>query len=112
MLLALLAESTRLEASNVRRSARPARSAGVAVPCPVPKAFRAAFARASALTGVPRSLLVATAYEESRMNTQARSAVGAVGLLQVLPATARALRAGGEAPAANIVAGACLPWFR
>jgi soluble lytic murein transglycosylase-like protein len=106
VLLALLAESTRLEASNVRPAARGAPDTHAAASCPVPKAFRAAFARASALTRVPRSLLVATAYEESRMNPRARSAVGAVGLLQVMPATARALRAGGESPAANIVAGA------
>jgi len=105
VLLALLAESTRLEASNVKPAARGAPNAHAAS-CPVPKAFRAAFARASALTRVPRSLLVATAYEESRMNPQARSAAGAVGLLQVMPATARALRTGGESPAANIVAGA------
>jgi membrane-bound lytic murein transglycosylase MltF len=44
--------------------------------CPVPKAFRTAFARAAAKTGVPLSLLVATAYEESRMNAGARSAAG------------------------------------
>jgi soluble lytic murein transglycosylase-like protein len=49
---------------------------------------------------------VATAYEESRMNPWARSAAGAVGLLQVMPETARALSVDGEDPAANIVAGA------
>lgn len=106
VLLALLAESTRLEASSARPSARRAQSARVGAPCPVPKAFRAAFARASALTDVPRSLLVATAYEESRMNPRARSAAGAVGLLQVMPSTARAYRLDGEDPAANVVAGA------
>jgi soluble lytic murein transglycosylase-like protein len=72
----------------------------------VPRPFRAAFARAAAETAVPLSLLVATAYEESRMNPGARSATGAVGLLQLMPATARALRLGGEDPAANVVAGA------
>jgi soluble lytic murein transglycosylase-like protein len=106
VLLALFAESTRLEASNVRPSSRRAPRAHVAAPCPVPRAFRVAFARASALTGVPRALLVATAYEESRMNPRARSAAGAVGLLQVMPSTARALSLDGENPAANVVAGA------
>lgn len=106
VLLALLAESTRLEASNATAPTRQARTVHAAAPCPIPKAFRAAFARASALTGVPRSLLVATAYEESRMNPWARSAAGAVGLLQVMPETARALSVDGEDPAANIVAGA------
>jgi soluble lytic murein transglycosylase-like protein len=104
VLLALLAESTRLEASNA--TARQARTFHAAAPCPAPKAFRAAFARASALTGVPRSLLVATAYEESRMNPRARSGAGAVGLLQVMPETARALNVDGEDPAANVLAGA------
>lgn len=106
VLLALLAESTRLEASNATAPTRRARPFHAAAPCPVPKAFRAAFARASALTGVPRALLVATAYEESRMNPHARSAAGAVGLLQVMPETARALRLDGEDPVANVVAGA------
>lgn len=106
VLLALFAESTRLDASNVKPSARRAGSAHAAAACPVPKAFRVAFARASALTGVPRALLVATAYEESRMNPRARSAAGAVGLLQVMPATARALSLESENPAANVVAGA------
>ena len=74
--------------------------------CPVPKAFRAAFARASALTGVPRSLLVATAYEESQMDPGALSPAGARGLLQLMPSTARALRLDGDDPAANVLAGA------
>jgi len=69
----------------------------------VPRSFRA---RASALTGVPRSLLVATAYEESRMDPGALSPAGARGLLQVMPSTARALRLDGDDPAANVLAGA------
>jgi len=72
----------------------------------VPKAFRAAFVRASALTGVPRSLLMATAYEESQMDPGARSPAGAQGLLQLMPSTARALRLDGDDPAANVIAGA------
>jgi transglycosylase-like protein with SLT domain len=90
VLLALLAESTRLEASNAKAPTPRARSPRVAATCPVPKAFRAAFVRASALTGVPRSLLVATAYEESRMDPGALSPAGARGLLQLMPSTARA----------------------
>jgi soluble lytic murein transglycosylase-like protein len=105
VLLALLAESTRLEASNAKPAVR-----GTAVianaRCPVPRPFRTAFARAAATTGVPRSLLVATAYEESRMNPGARSAAGARGLLQVMPMTARALRLDGDDPEANVLAGA------
>jgi soluble lytic murein transglycosylase-like protein len=105
VLLALLAESTRLEASNAEPAVR--RTAVIAdTRCPVPRPFRAAFARAAATTGVPRSLLVATAYEESRMNPGARSAAGARGLLQVMPMTARALRLDGDDPEANVLAGA------
>ena len=74
--------------------------------CPVPRPFRAAFATASAQTGVPLSLLVATAYEESRMNPKAHSGAGATGLLQLMPATARELRLDGDDPAANVLAGA------
>ena len=65
VLLALLAESTRLEASNATAPTPRARSPRAAATCPVPKAFGAVFARAAALTGVPLPLLVATAYEES-----------------------------------------------
>jgi soluble lytic murein transglycosylase-like protein len=74
--------------------------------CPVPRPFRSAFASASATTGVPLSVLVATAYEESRMNPDAHSGAGATGLLQLMPATARELRLDGDDPAANVLAGA------
>jgi len=105
VLLALLAESTRLEASNAKPAVRRAALAAHAR-CPVPRPFRAAFAQAAAMTGVPQSLLVATAYEESRMNPGALSAAGARGLLQVMPTTARELRLDGDDPAANVLAGA------
>jgi soluble lytic murein transglycosylase-like protein len=72
----------------------------------VPQQFRTAFAAASATTGLSESLLVATAYEESRMNPLARSSAGATGLLQLMPATAHALRLSGDEPAANVLAGA------
>src|SRR3954462_6096395 len=69
VLLALVAESTRLETSTAKppaavKRAAPTLSAG----CPVPAQFRSAFASAAAKSGVPVSLLVATAYEESRMD--------------------------------------------
>ena len=105
VLLTLLAESTRLEASNAKPAVRPTAPTAPAG-CPVPKPFRAAFARAAKTTGVPLSLLVATAYEESRMDPSARSAAGARGLLQVMPTTARALRLEADAPATNVLAGA------
>jgi soluble lytic murein transglycosylase-like protein len=108
VLLAVVAESTRLETSTakppaaVKRSAAPTLSAD----CPVPAQFRSAFASAAAKTGVPVSLLVATAYQESRMDPSARSGAGARGLLQLMPGTARELRLDGDDPADNVFAGA------
>jgi soluble lytic murein transglycosylase-like protein len=107
VLLTVVAESTRLESSNAKPPARRVASgATVNATCPVPRPFRSAFATASATTGVPLSLLVATAYEESRMNPNAHSGAGATGLLQLMPATARELRLDGDNPAANVLAGA------
>lgn len=47
---------------------------------------------------LPPALLAAVIYTESRFDASARSAAGAVGLMQLLPATAKgiALRTGGE----------------
>jgi soluble lytic murein transglycosylase-like protein len=108
VLLTLVAESTRLESSNAKppaaRGAVPSRSLDPS--CPVPQRFGAAFVAAATRAGVPLSLLVATAYEESRMDPRARSGAGARGLLQLMPATARSLRLEGDDPAANVLAGA------
>ena len=104
VVLALVAESAGLESSSAKAPAAKLSVQGSA--CPVPAGFRHAFVQASAKTGVPVSLLVATAYEESRMNPGAQSAAGARGLLQVMPATARELRLSGHSPAANVFAGA------
>ena len=107
-LLAVAAESTRIEGSSAKPRPSAARLAKPALSpsCRVPVTYRAAFAAAAARTGVPASLLVATAYEESRMNPNARSAAGALGLLQLMPDTAHDLGIAGDGPAANILAGA------
>ena len=75
-------------------------------PCPVPARFRAAFTTAAAESRVPLSLLVAIAYEESRMDPDARSRAGAHGLLQLLPTPARELDAAGAGPSGNVRGGA------
>jgi soluble lytic murein transglycosylase-like protein len=107
VLLAVVAESTRLESSNARPPAREAAAAPtLGAGCPVPAAFRSAFAAASAKTGVPAALLIATAYEESRMDPLAESGAGARGLLQLMPATAHELQLDGDDPATNVLAGA------
>ncbi len=105
VLLAVVVESIGLESSNAKPSATPKRPA-LGAGCPVPGRFRTAFAQASARTGVPASLLVATAYQESRMDPAARSEAGARGLLQLMPATARELRLDSDDPALNVLAGA------
>ncbi len=108
VLLALVAESTRVESSRAKAPEHAAATVApsLAAGCPAPAAFRAAFASAAAKTGVSPALLVATAYEESHMNPRARSAVGARGLLQLMPGTAHALRLDGADPATNVLAGA------
>jgi soluble lytic murein transglycosylase-like protein len=106
VLLTMVAEST-TESSNATPPTRRAAAAPtVSATCPVPRPFRSAFAAASAKTGVPLWLLVATAYEESRMNPNAHSGAGATGLLQLMPETARELRLDGDDPATNVLAGA------
>jgi soluble lytic murein transglycosylase-like protein len=106
VLLTVAAESTRLESSNAKPLGRSAGAPAIDPACPVPAPFRSAFAAAAAKTGVPLSLLVATAYEESRMDPSAKSHAGARGLLQLMPATARELRLDGDDPATNVLAGA------
>jgi soluble lytic murein transglycosylase-like protein len=104
--LALVAESTESSSAKVPPHRVAAKAAVGRSVCPVAVPFRAAFARAAATTGLPLPLLVATAYEESRMDPLARSGAGATGLLQVMPATARSLSAGATGTAANVLAGA------
>jgi peptidoglycan DL-endopeptidase CwlO len=106
VLLTVVAESTRLESSNAKPPARRAAVPAMAPSCPVPAPFRTAFAAAAAKTGVPLSLLVATAFVESRMDPSAKSHAGARGLLQLMPATAHELRLDGDDPATNVLAGA------
>jgi soluble lytic murein transglycosylase-like protein len=102
VLFALLAESGGIDISaRASRAAKPAHPA-----CPIPAPFRSAFTTAAARTHVPLPLLVAVAYQESRMDPAAESRVGAQGLLQLMPATARELRLDAADPNTNVLAGA------
>ena len=74
--------------------------------CPVPTRFRRAFTAAAHDANLPLALLVAVAYEESRMDPAARSHRGAEGLLQLMPATAAELRLDHRVPRTNVLAGA------
>jgi len=74
--------------------------------CPAAGRFLAAFRAASLDTTLPVSLLVAVAWEESRLDEDAVSPAGARGLLQLMPATARIMAVRDASPRANILAGA------
>jgi soluble lytic murein transglycosylase-like protein len=74
--------------------------------CPLPPRFRTDFESASDRSGVPLSLLAAVAQEESNFQPNAVSHAGALGLLQVLPSTARELEINLDSPGANVLAGA------
>jgi hypothetical protein len=74
--------------------------------CPIPNGLRGAFIVAGKQTHLPLSLLVAVARTESHFDSNARSEAGAIGVLQVMPATARALGVDPSDPQANVIAGA------
>ena len=80
--------------------------AGTGRSCPLPRAFRPAFVRASRETRLPLGLLVAVATVESRFDPDARSAAGARGVMQVMPATAASLELDAGRPETNVLAGA------
>jgi len=74
--------------------------------CPAAGRFLPAFRAASLDTTLPVSLLVAVAWEESRMHENAVSPVGARGVLQLMPATARIMAVHDAGARTNIIAGA------
>jgi soluble lytic murein transglycosylase-like protein len=92
--------------AGVANAARPRVPVDRAPACPFPQALRSLFESAAADTGVPASLLYAVAKVESNLRQDARSAAGARGLLQVMPATARSLELDPNEPRSNVLAGA------
>jgi soluble lytic murein transglycosylase-like protein len=72
----------------------------------IPETYRSAFEAAAARYEVSTDLLEALAWQESRFNPQARSPKGAMGLMQLMPATARALGVNANDPTQNIYGGA------
>jgi len=74
--------------------------------CPFPKSLRGAFEAASLDASIPPAMLYAVAKVESNLRENAYSAAGARGLLQVMPATARALALNIDEPGSNVLAGA------
>jgi soluble lytic murein transglycosylase-like protein len=75
-------------------------------PCPFPTALRRAFETASADAAIPPAMLWAVAKVESNLRSDAESSAGARGLLQLMPATARALNLNIDEPSSNVLAGA------
>jgi soluble lytic murein transglycosylase-like protein len=80
--------------------------ASVTDACPFPAALRGAFESAARETSVPPAMLYAVAKVESNLEVDARSPVGARGVLQLMPATARSLQLDPDQPESNILAGA------
>lgn len=98
----IVAEAQTPARVSAERSAEKSR----ATRCPVPASYRQAFVSAARANRLPVGLLVAVAHEESGMDPAARSPSGAVGLLQLMPATARELGADPAVPRENVRAGA------
>jgi soluble lytic murein transglycosylase-like protein len=105
-LLSLATEGSRGVENAPAKSAVPKPTRPAPRTCGVSAAYAGAFRRAARETELPLPLLAAVAWEESRMNPHARSGAGARGILQLMPATAKALAAASADPRANILAGA------
>lgn len=82
---------------------RPQASSGSMGP---PPTLAQDFARAASATGLSPQLLEAVARQESGFNPEAQSAAGAVGVMQLMPATARELGVNPANAAQNIDGGA------
>jgi soluble lytic murein transglycosylase-like protein len=75
-------------------------------PCPVPERYRGGFRAAARDSTLPVALLVAMARVESNVQHSAKSQAGAIGLLQLMPATAAELELNPGLPHENVLAGA------
>ena len=73
---------------------------------PVPPQYAAALTQAAASANISPALLAALVWQESRWNPQAVSRKGAMGLAQLMPATARYLGVNPADPVANLNGGA------
>src|SRR5690242_19733601 len=74
--------------TDVARAAAPRPAAQKVVVCPFPAPLRGAFESAALDAHISPAMLYAIAKVESNLRVDARSEVGARGMLQVLPSTA------------------------
>jgi soluble lytic murein transglycosylase-like protein len=84
----------------------PAYAYSATAPAPVPPQFATALTQAAAAANLSPTLLSALVWQESRWNPQAVSPKGAMGLAQLMPATARTLGVNPTDPIANLNGGA------
>ena len=84
----------------------PAYAYSATAPAPVPPQYAAALTQAAAAANLSPTLLSALVWQESRWNAQAVSPKGAMGLAQLMPATARTLGVNAADPIANLNGGA------
>lgn len=75
-------------------------------PAPVPAQYAVALTKAASAANISPALLSALVWQESRWNAQAVSRKGAIGLAQLMPATARDLGVNPMDPVANLNGGA------
>lgn len=84
----------------------PAAALTVIEPPAAPPAFQPALEKAAHAAGISPQLLAALVWQESRWNAGAVSPRGAVGLAQLMPATATALAVDPRDPVSNLNGGA------
>ena len=84
----------------------PAYAYSATAPAPVPPQYATALSQAAAAANLSPTLLSALVWQESRWNAQAVSPKGAMGLAQLMPATARNLGVNPADPIANLKGGA------
>ena len=77
-----------------------------AAPQPIPAAYAPLIESAAARVDLSPALLDALARQESNYNPAAVSRKGAIGIMQLMPATAKALKLNPNDPAQNILGGA------
>jgi soluble lytic murein transglycosylase-like protein len=74
--------------------------------CAVPSGLRDDFAAAARATKLPVGLLAGVAWVESRFSVDVGSPTGAIGVMQLMPATADSLHVDALKPSANVLGGA------